>query len=182
MYFSLSRGARRPIPSKVPFLLPAALIIGLLPACGEAPEEWAEPQIVGGTDVERGRYLAVVGGCNDCHTDGYLQTEGNVPEEQWFTGSPLGWQGPWGTTYAANLRLTVENLEEDAWVSLLRTRTARPPMPWMNVSKMSEPDMRALYRYLRALGPAGVTMPPALPPEAVPSTPYLSLMPILPGT
>jgi len=49
--------------------------------------------------VKVGRYLVVISGCNDCHTDGYLMTEGKVPEENWLTGSPVGWHGPWGTTY-----------------------------------------------------------------------------------
>ena len=164
---------------RAPLLVAAPLVL-LLAGCGaEASEEWAPPRVTGGTDVERGRYLAVVGGCNDCHTDGYM--ERSVPEEQWFLGSPVGWQGPWGTTYAANLRLTVQNMEEDAFVARLRTGTGRPPMPWINVSQMADSDARALYRYLRALGPAGVAMPPALPPGAVPSTPYFSLVPTMPG-
>ncbi len=31
-------------------------------------------------DVERGRYLSIIGGCNDCHTPGYLEKSGAVPE------------------------------------------------------------------------------------------------------
>ena len=27
-----------------------------------------------------------------------------VPLQEWLTGVPVGFQGPWGTTYAANLR------------------------------------------------------------------------------
>ena len=30
-------------------------------------------------DIERGKYLIVVGGCNDCHTPGYLLEDGNSP-------------------------------------------------------------------------------------------------------
>ena len=91
--------------------------------------------------------MAIIGGCNDCHTDGYLQTEGDVPEEQWLLGSPLGWRGPWGTTFPPNLRLGVQGLTEDQWVSLLHIRTALPPMPWMNINQMAESDARVLYRY-----------------------------------
>ena len=86
----------------------SSLAIGLLGACQTpTPQDQGEPHLTGGTDVERGRYLAIIGGCNDCHTDGYLQTEGDVPEEQWLLGSPLGWRGPWGTTFPPNLRLAV---------------------------------------------------------------------------
>src|SRR5882672_998171 len=48
---------------------------------------------------ERGSYLAVIAGCNDCHTPGYAESGGKVPESQWLTGTLLGWSGPWGTTY-----------------------------------------------------------------------------------
>ena len=47
--------------------------------------------------VERGKYLVVVTGCNDCHTAGYLFSQGDVPEEEWLTGNPVGWRGPWGS-------------------------------------------------------------------------------------
>lgn len=32
--------------------------------------------------VERGRYLAKVAGCNDCHAPRYAQTAGKVAEKQ----------------------------------------------------------------------------------------------------
>src|SRR5438309_826042 len=60
--------------------------------------------------VERGRYLVQIAGCNDCHTPGYMQTEGKVPEAQWLTGDHFGWRGPWGTTYAVNLRQYMQSL------------------------------------------------------------------------
>ncbi len=136
--------------------------------------------LMGGTEVERGRYLAVIAGCNDCHTDGYLQSEGNVLEVQWLLGTPLGWRGPWGTTYPPNLRLTVQDVGEADWVTLLLTRKALPPMPWMNLNQLAESDARALYAYIRHLGPGGERMPTALPPEQEPTTPYLSLFPVVP--
>jgi mono/diheme cytochrome c family protein len=54
--------------------------------------------------IERGRYLVKITGCNVCHTPGYTQKAGKVPEKEWLTGDRLGWRGPWGTTYAGNLR------------------------------------------------------------------------------
>ena len=119
-------------------------------------------------------------GANDCHTNGYLATEGDVPETEWLLGSPVGWRGPWGTTYPPNLRLTVQDMTEDEWVTIMRTRKALPPMPWMNINQMAEADMRALYAYVQSLGPAGERMPAALPPDQEPTTPYLSLFPVVP--
>src|SRR5262245_23109438 len=60
------------------------------------------------TDLERGRYLVKIAGCNDCHTPGYLLSAGQVPEALWLTGDSFGWRGPWGTTYATNLRLKMQ--------------------------------------------------------------------------
>jgi mono/diheme cytochrome c family protein len=117
-----------------------------------------------------------MGGCNDCHTAGYLETEGNVPEEQWLAGSPLGWYGPWGTTYPPNLRLSVEQMSEDQWVELLRTGSGRPPMPWMNIRQASEGDLRALYIYIKSLGPTGEPAPAYLPPDQQPQPPYFTMV------
>lgn len=67
--------------------------------------------------IERGRYMIVTGNCNICHTAGYAQSEGKVPEKNWLMGNSLGFRGPWGTTYPVNLRLTVWELTEDQWSS-----------------------------------------------------------------
>jgi mono/diheme cytochrome c family protein len=141
----------------------------------------APPHLVAASDIEAGRYLVIVGGCNDCHTETYLQTGGDVPEEDWLAGSMLGWRGPWGTTYPPNLRLRVQEWTEDVFVQTVHERKALPPMPWVNVNQMSEQDARAIYRYIRSLGPIGEQMPAPVPPDQEPTTPYLSLMPIQPG-
>ena len=46
-----------------------------------------------------------------------------------IAGDKLGWQGPWGTTYAANLRLYMASLSESGWVQTARSLKSRPPMP-----------------------------------------------------
>lgn len=173
--------------SRRPFQIILGLLLGLgsigLVGC-ENTENTEVQSAVAGTHVsaqsavEAGRYIAILGGCNDCHTEGYLQSEGDVPEENWLTGSILGWRGPWGTTYPPNLRLRVQEMTEDAWVEQIHTRTALPPMPWMNVNQMAEQDARALYQYLQSLGPAGEHAPAALPPDEEPAGPYLSLIPV----
>lgn len=136
-----------------------------------------EPHIVASSQIEAGRYLAIISGCNDCHTEGYLMSEGKVPEEDWLTGSFLGWRGPWGTTYPPNLRLRVQEMAEEEWVMILQEREDLPPMPWMNINKMSEEDMKALYQYIKSLGPKGEHVPEALDPGVEPETPYLNLEP-----
>lgn len=148
-------------------------------ACNESESSVAEsgdPHIHASSDIEAGRYLVKIGACNDCHTPGFAESP-NVPEEQWLTGVPMGWRGPWGTTYAANLRNSVQILSEDDWVMIVHTRTTNPPMPWSSLNSLSERDARAIYRYIRSLGPAGDPMPFYVPPDQEPTTPYLSMAP-----
>jgi mono/diheme cytochrome c family protein len=132
-----------------------------------AQEKKTDPQ------VNRGRYLIKIGGCNDCHTPGYGPTGGKVPEEQWLTGDALGFQGPWGTTYPTNLRLYFKDMTEAEWLKKGRTLTTRPPMPWFNVQAMSTSDLRAMYRYVKSLGPAGKPAPDYLPPDKAPTGPVV---------
>ena len=126
--------------------------------------------------VERGRYLAIIGGCNDCHTPGYPEAGGNIPEAQWLTGVPVGFRGPWGTTYPANLRLHMSGMSEDEWVEAAKHLQTRPPMPWFAVQAMSDTDLRSLHRLVVSLGPAGEKMPDAVPPGQEPSTPFIPLV------
>lgn len=122
--------------------------------------------------VERGRYLSMTSGCNDCHTPGYMFKEGNVPEENWLTGESFGWRGPWGTTYATNLRLSINKMTEEQWVQYAKTLKSRPPMPWFNLNKMTEEDLKSIYRFIRYLGPAGAPAPAYVPPDQEPTTPF----------
>ncbi len=117
-----------------------------------------------GPSVARGRYLARIAGCNDCHTPAYAMRGGDVPEATWLTGDALGWQGPWGTTYPANLRLSFTKWTEDEWLDIAKNSQFRPPMPWFALCDMDEDDLRSLYRFVRELGPAGEPAPAYVPP------------------
>jgi mono/diheme cytochrome c family protein len=127
-------------------------------------------------DIQRGRYLVRITGCNDCHTPGYPESGGKTDEKLWLTGSPLGWRGPWGTSYASNLRLVLQNLSEAQWLKHARNEW-RPPMPWFNLREMSDADLRAMYRYIRHLGPAGEPAPAYVPPDRTPKQPYVQFPP-----
>ena len=124
-------------------------------------------------DIERGRYLVAVSGCNDCHTPGFLVKGNKVPEKDRLTGGSLGWRGPWGTTYPANLRLYFQEITEEQWVHVAKEIQRRPPMPYYSLNQMAEPDVRAMYKYIRSLGPAGKPAPKYVPPEKVPPQPYV---------
>jgi mono/diheme cytochrome c family protein len=132
----------------------------------------AQKSTPAGSLLERGRYLVKIAGCNDCHTAGYLMSEGKVPQDQWLLGDKFGWKGPWGTTYGTNLRLYMSAMSEDGWVQVARTLKARPPMPWFTLNEMEETDLRAIYQFVRSLGPVGEPAPAYLPPGEEPKTPH----------
>ncbi len=148
-------------------LLPLVLIAACAPSGRDLAERDAGPT------AERGRYLVSIGGCNDCHTPGFLESGGTLVDSEWLTGSPVGFLGPWGTTYPPNRRLTAQNLTEEQWVTLLGTRTGLPPMPWPSVNAMTEDDRRSIYRFLRELGPKGDPVQVALAPGIQPVGPWM---------
>lgn len=123
--------------------------------------------------LDRGRYLVMIAGCNDCHTPGYAQTGGKIVDERWLTGDQLGWRGPWGTTYPGNLRLYMQNLSEEQWIKIAKTARFRPPMPWFALHAMATQDLRAIYRFIRYLGPTGQPAPAFVPPAQKPEGPYV---------
>lgn len=124
--------------------------------------------------IAQGRYLVQIAGCNDCHTPNYLLAEGRVPEALWLTGSSFGWRGPWGTTYATNLRNRLQELTQDEWLEYARNLHARPPMPWFMLNQMKTEDLTAIYQYVRHLGPAGTAAPAYLSPDIEPPPPFAS--------
>jgi len=125
---------------------------------------------------ERGRYLVGVGACNDCHTPGFNEAAGKIPPDQWLTGSTVGFQGPWGTSYPVNLRLYMQKVTEAQWLARVR-QPMRPPMPWFNLRDMTDRDLIAMYRFVRALGPAGEPAPAAAAPGEAVTTPYFEFVP-----
>jgi hypothetical protein len=133
----------------------------------------AHSQAADGVSVARGRYIAKIAGCNDCHTAGYAMSGGKVPEKDWLLGDGLGWNGEWGTTYPPNLRIFMQNLTEAEWVTTAKNLKSRPPMPWFALHDMSETDLRSFYRLVKSLGPVGTPAPAYLPPGQMPKGPYV---------
>lgn len=129
---------------------------------------------------EAGKYLIKIGGCNDCHTPGFMEKGDAVPESEWLIGVPVGFNGPWGTTYGSNLRIFAQDFDEETFCQVVRARTSRPPMVWPSIHAMSDRDLRAIYRYIRSLPVKGEKMPEALPPGIEPTTPYIVMVPTFP--
>lgn len=146
--------------------LAGALVAGLVAAQAGAGEQ----------DIRHGRYLIATSGCNDCHTPGYMMKDGDVAESEWLTGDAMGWQGPWGTTYPANLRLLFRDMDEKTWLARARA-PMRPPMPSPSLRAMSDADLKAIYRYVKSLPVKGAPAPAYVPPGGTVATPYFDLTP-----
>jgi hypothetical protein len=52
-----------------------------------------------------------------------------------------------------------------------------PPMPWFTLREMTDADLVAMYRFMRALGPAGAPAPAAAAPGVPVTTPYFEFVP-----
>jgi mono/diheme cytochrome c family protein len=164
-----------------------ALALLALAACQQAPQANATaapaasfaPATSTPSDADllaRGEYMVRMSGCNDCHTPGYDQAAGDIPKERWLVGSPLGWHGPWGTTYPANLRLKAAEMDEAGWLKYTGELHTRPPMPDFNLRAMKEDDRRAIYRFIRSLGAGGQPAPAYMPPGNKPQPPYVDFV------
>ena len=122
--------------------------------------------------LARGKYLVTVTGCNDCHTPGSLY--GAPDMSRMLSGSELGWTGPWGTSYAANITPDPEtgigNYTEDDIVAAIRTGHKKggapilPPMPWPDFAAFTDEDAYAIAAYLKSV-PAVVHAVPAVLPR-----------------
>lgn len=137
----------------------------------------SSPVFAGEDLVKRGQYIVEITGCNDCHTPGYAEKGGQVPKSEWLKGNPVGFKGPWGITFPVNLRLLINSMTEDEWVAKAQTFQARPPMPWFNVRFMRERDQRALYQFIKSLGPAGEPAPDYIPPGKLTKNKFIPFVP-----
>lgn len=85
------------------------------------------------------------------------------------------WHGPWGISYTSNLTPHPvtgigKRYTEASFIKTLRTgkkpegEPLLPPMPWENVSKMTDADLKAIWSYLQSLPPIDNFVRSATPP------------------
>lgn len=126
----------------------------------------AEPPIkhvpAGGVSVDRGAYIANGPGfCYGCHTA--LDMSTFEPTGPRFSGDPQAEPDP----FEPGMELVTPNLTPDpetGWITswtedafVARLKAGRlykaSKMPWENFGRMTEDDMRSVFRYLRTLPP-----------------------------
>ena len=87
------------------------------------------------------------------------------------------WFGPWGISYSANLTPDRETglgaWTEQNFVDTMRTgrhmgrgRPILPPMPWQMVKNLTDPDLKAVFAYLRTLPTVKNRVPQPTPPAS----------------
>ena len=142
----------------------------------------------GETQAERGKYLASVIPCTDCHTPGTFL--GKPDMSRYLAGSDVGFEVPGlGVFYAPNLTSDKEtglgNWTVDQIATAITTgkrpdgRILAPPMPVQSFKHLTPADALAIAAYLKTLppvknkvpGPFGVSQTPSsyvyqvLPPD-----------------
>jgi mono/diheme cytochrome c family protein len=90
------------------------------------------------------------------------------------------WAGPWGVSFTANLTPDPTGLgpwTAEQFIQTMRTgkhlgtgRQILPPMPWYDIGKLTDEDLRAMFAYLRSLKPVQNAVPAPLPPSAGPAS------------
>ncbi len=151
-------------PNGIVALVVVAAVLGGTAACSSKQAQSGaatETAAMMTPPLQRGAYLVTISGCNDCHTPGLLY---NAPDfKRTLAGSDLGWQGPWGVSYASNLTPDTET-GLGAWTDAEIERALRsgikrdgspvaPPMPWPNYAHYTPEDMAAVIAYLRSVPP-----------------------------
>lgn len=96
-----------------------------------------------------------------------------------FSGDLTVGVGPWGMTYARNLtphETGIKGWTEEVFIKAMRTgkhmgveqgRPILPPMPWFNLAKATDEDLKAIYRYLQSIPPIDNRVPAPKSPDEV---------------
>lgn len=138
------------------------------------------------SEAARGKYLVQLGGCNDCHTAGYLL--GKVDTSRYLGGSDVGLEVPGlGVFVAPNLTPDKDtglgNWTKQEIVTAIRTgvrpdgRVLAPIMPWRGLAALTNADADAIADFLESLPPVVHKVPgPFGPNEKVP-VPRMTVVP-----
>ncbi len=114
------------------------------------------------SQVERGKYLVTIGGCNDCHTPGSMLGHPNFKES--LGGGDVAFFVPGlGVFFPPNLTRDKEtglgSWTDKQIITAFTTgvrpdgRELAPIMPWRGLSHLTRHDAEAIVAYLRSLPP-----------------------------
>jgi len=190
-------------------ILTALLATASLRAAGAGvagDEQLVAPPTPAGLTAQqvRGKYLVDIMGCHDCHTPMKMGPNGpqwdmdrmlsGHPEQLVMPPAPAlppgpwigtaaatftAWNGPWGTSFTANLTPDKEtglgDWTVEQFIATMKTgkdrgkgRPVLPPMPVLNLANLTDEDIRALFAYLQTIKPIKNRVPqPIDPPDSM---------------
>jgi mono/diheme cytochrome c family protein len=135
--------------------------------------------------AQRGKYLATIGVCNDCHTPGALL--GKPDFTRALSGSEVGFALPDGIFYGPNLTPDKEtglgNWSADEIVAAITKgvrpdgRELAPIMPWHYFAALTKDDAYAIAAYLKSLPPMKNKVPGPFGPGEKPSSFVMKVIP-----
>jgi len=138
------------------------------------------------SQIERGKYLVTIAGCNDCHTPGYFL--GKPDFSRTLGGSDVGFAIPGvGAFVGRNLTPDKEtglgDWTDQQILAALTTgmrpdgRKLAPVMPWQELAALAPDDAKAIVAYLRSLPPVNNAVPGPFGPSDTPSTLVFIIVP-----
>lgn len=165
------QAARRVLPAG----FAALAVAGSLPAAAADSKQ-----------VERGKYLVIIGGCTDCHTPGHFL--GKPDMKRLLGGSEVGFEIPGaGVFYGPNLTPDKETglgrWSDGDIIKAIRTgqrpdgRMLAPVMPWPALAKLTDNDAKAVVAYLKSLPPVSNKVPGPFGPGETPTSFVMKIVP-----
>jgi mono/diheme cytochrome c family protein len=138
------------------------------------------------SQIERGKYLVTLGGCNDCHTPGYFL--GKPDMARYLGGSEVGFEIPnQGVFYGPNLTPDSETglgkWSVQEIVTAMTTgqrpdgRALAPVMPWHAYAHLTREDSTAIAAYLKSLPPVKNKTPGPFGPAEKPTSFVMKIVP-----
>jgi mono/diheme cytochrome c family protein len=145
-----------PVHNRLPpsqIIFPVKYLIRSVPEPITAPVP--EPDL--STAAKRGKFLATVAACADCHTP----TEKGQPVAGLSFAGGQVLDGPWGYVASANLTPDPSGIpyyDEARFIKVMRTghvgaRVLNPLMPWVVYRNLTDEDLKALFAWVRTLPP-----------------------------
>ncbi|SDR53865.1 Cytochrome c [Rhizobiales bacterium GAS113] len=142
--------------------------------------------LAGDEQLDRGKYLVGISGCNDCHTPGYFM--GKPDATRYLGGSEVGFEIPGlGVFHGPNLTPDAEtglgNWTPAQIVTALQTgrrpdgRELAPIMPWRAFANLTPSDATAIAAYVKSLPPVKNKVPGPFGPSQTPTSFVMKLIP-----
>ncbi len=114
------------------------------------------------SQIDRGKYLVTLGGCNDCHTPGYFF--GKPDMTKYLGGSEVAFEIPGlgafpGRNITPDKETGIGNWTREQIVTALQTgtrpdgRILAPIMPWHAFANLTKQDATAIAAFLQSLPP-----------------------------